>query len=124
MGDENKDKDVNVAPKSFSLKMALATGTAIVAFIASTLGLWFTIDKQIKSAVTSSTIQITKEIKRSTYDVIELHKDDLTLRTRILQREIDASISAGEPVPERKLIQLQTYRDQLNEIKDRWKNYQ
>lgn len=113
----------NNKPKGFSLKVALATAAAVVTFIASTLGLWFTIDKQIKNAVTSSTIQITREIKRSTYDVIQLHKDDLELRIRILQRDIDAAIASGEVVPERKIIQLETYRDQLEEIKDRWQEY-
>lgn len=111
-------------PNKFNLKVALATGGAIVAFITSTLGLWFTIDKQIKSAVTASTVQITKEIKRSTFDVIELHKDDLALRIRIMEREIDTALKNGEVVPERKWLQLETYRDQLTEIKERWKEYQ
>jgi hypothetical protein len=110
-------------PSKFSMKVALTTAAAAVTFIATTLGLWWGIDGQIKEAITSSTVQITSEIKRSTFEVIELHKDDLTLRIRILQQEIDADLANGMTVPERKMIQLQTYRDQLEDIKDKWREY-
>lgn len=109
--------------KIFSWKVAATTAAAVVTFVATTLGLWWGIDSQIKEAITSSTIQITSEIKRSTFDVIELHKDDLTLRIRILQQEIDTDLANGHAVPERKIIQLQTYRDQLEDIKDKWREY-
>lgn len=118
MGDETPQ------PKKFSLKVAVTTAAAIVTFIATTIGLWITVDGRIKEAVKSSTVQITQEIKRSTFEVIQLHKDDLELRSRILSREIDAALAEGRPVPERKMIQLDTYRDQIQEIKDRWKGQQ
>lgn len=118
-GDNNE-----ATSKKSSLRMALSIAAAAVTFVASTIGLWVTIDGRIKDAVTASTVQITKEIKQSTYAVIQLHKEDLELRIRILKRDIDAANAAGQTVPERKLIQLETYRDQLQEIKDRWKEYQ
>lgn len=115
--------DQNNTPKRFSIKVALTTAAAVITFIATTIGLWTTIDNQIKKAVTSSTIQITKEIKRSTFEVIELHKDDLELRIRILDREIKDAQSKNIPVPERKLIQLETYHDQIEGIKEKWREY-
>lgn len=107
--------------KKFSMKAALTTAAAVVGFVATVLSLWFSIDGRIKDTVTESTLQITQAIKQSTYEVVELHKDDLSLRIRILDREIQAAQAAGQPVPERKLIQLDTLEDQLEDIKDRWR---
>ncbi len=93
---------------------------AIITFVGTTLGVWFSIENRVKRSITSSATRITEEIQKATLDIVGMHRDDLEIRLRILKQEIRAKKQSGEPIPERTEILRDALQDQLEEMKEKW----
>lgn len=82
--------------------------------------LWEQLSEEFTHSIELSTLQLTKEIQQSTFNVVEMHRDDLEIRIRILKRDIDAHQRAGTVAPERLLLHLDALIDQLTDLKERY----
>ena len=98
----------------------------IIATVASVVGMWVMFQGEIKSSVTSSMSGITLEVRRSTRSVVEIMKDDLHVRKRVLDREIEAMIRNNALDPqniillERKRSHKDDIEKQIEEINRKW----
>ena len=101
-------------------------GATIIATVASVIGMWVMLQSEIKTTVTSSMSEITLEVRRSTMAVVEIMKDDLHVRKRVLDREIEAMIRNNLLDPqniillERKRSHKDDIEKQIEEIDRKW----
>ena len=101
-------------------------GATIIATVASVIGMWVMLQSEIKTSVTSSMSEITFEVRRSTQAVVEIMKDDLHVRKRVLDREIEAMIRNNLLDPqniiilERKRSHKDDIEKQIEEIDRKW----
>ena len=93
--------------------------SALAIFIGTTLGLYVTVNGIVKE----NTLEIMKEVHSKAMDLADLYKDDLALRLRIVNREIEF-IEKRTPIDdlllERKKSQRDTLKHQLDEVNFKW----
>lgn len=101
--------------------LKLAGGVvAVGAFVSTILTGWFKIESTIETTVAASTAVITKELHQRTLDLAITQRDDLRVRARMLERDIEDYRQDGRVPPERLSINLESLKDQIEELERKW----
>lgn len=95
--------------------------------ITAILVLYFTIQSGVKDIVTESSEALTFEIKETARDLADIHRSDLHVRIRTLDRQVDEINELPRPLPSDKALLLQRLKSQrddlqhqVNEVNEKW----
>lgn len=105
--------------KNNPLKTIIVSATAIVVLVSSILSVWFIIEDRLHTAITTSTINITKMIQKTTKELVDIYRDDLKIRQIILMSDIDQLKQNNKKIPQTMFIKLQAVTDQLKELENK-----
>lgn len=108
-----------------SVIIRVGAGAAAVAAI---LGLYLTVQSGVKEVVQESSAKLGLEIKQSARDLADVHRSDLHVRVRTLNREIEdlegRSDTELNELDRLRLQRLKSQRDdlqhQIDEITEKW----
>ena len=94
--------------------------------ILSVIGVFVLLQTTVKDIVKTSSETLSLEIKRSARDLADIHRTDLRVRIRVLNREIE-ELEQMSPLPQEKALHLQRLKSQrddlhhqVDEVEEKW----